>query len=269
MTDADFRELVDAAAHPYRPCGRHAWHFAKGKLARDPVFRHLLSHPLLPARGRLLDLGCGQGVLTALLRAATDRHARGGWPAGWPAPPSALATKGIELAPKRVRIAKAALGDDAVTQGDIRDTDLPRCDAIVILDVLLYLHRDEQAAVLARCAEALNPDGVLVLREADAHGGLPFQITRWAEQIACAARGRWRQSLTYRPAVEWSDLLNSFGFATEALPMSQGTPFANTLFIARQSKSSVQICPFLRDSASVSIPSTMKPQPTTDTVQNS
>ncbi|MGA1858525.1 hypothetical protein VH569_21255, partial [Azospirillum sp. 11R-A] len=79
----------------------------------------------------------------------------------------------------------------------------------------------------------------------------------------------WRQPLTYRPAAEWSELLSSLGFATEALPMSQGTPFANTLFIARQSKVSVQICPSLHDSAGVSIPSTMKPQPTADTVQNS
>lgn len=269
MSNSVFRELVDAAARPYRPCGRHAWHFAKGKLAGDPVFRHLLSYPLLPDRGRLLDLGCGQGVLTALLRAAADQHASGKWPAEWPAPPSALVTRGVELSPRRVRIAKAALGSDAVTQGDIRDTELPRCDAIVILDVLLYLDRDEQAAVLARCAEALNPDGLLILREADADGGLPFQITRWAERIACAARGRWHQPLTYRPAAEWSELLSSLGFTTEALPMSQGTPFANTLFIARQSKASVQICPSSHEFSDVSILSTMKPHPTADTIQNS
>lgn len=269
MSNSVFRELVAAAAHPYRPCGRHAWHFAKGKLGGDPVFRHLLSHPLLPTRGCLLDLGCGQGVLTALLRAASDRHAGSGWPAEWPAPPSALATRGVELSPKRVRIARAALGEDAVTQGDIRDTALPRCDAIVILDVLLYLDRDEQAAVLARCAEALNPDGVLILREADADGGLPFQITRWAERLACAARGRWSQPLTYRPAADWSDLLGSIGFETETLPMSQGTPFANTLFIARRSKSPVQICPSSHEFASASILSTMKPQPPTNPAQSS
>lgn len=269
MTDAVFRELVAAAARPYRPCGRHAWHFAKGKLAADPVFRHLLRQPLLPTRGRLLDLGCGQGVLTALLRAAADRHAGGGWPAEWPAPPSALATRGVELSPKRVRIARTALGSEAVTQGDIRDADLPRCDAIVILDVLLYLHRDEQTAVLARCADALMPGGVLILREADSDGGLPFHITRWTERIACAARGRWRQPLTYRPAAEWSKLLGSIGFATQALPMSQGTPFANTLFIARQSKGPDQICPSSHEFSDVSIWPTMKPHPSDAPVQNS
>lgn len=269
MSDAVFRDLVAAAARPYRRCGRYAWHFTRGKLGGDPVFRHLLGHPLLPARGRLLDLGCGQGVLTALLRAAAERHAIGDWPADWPTPPDALATQGLELSPKRVRIAQAALGTDAVMQGDIRNIDLPPCDAIVILDVLLYLRPDEQAAVLARCADALLPGGILLLREADADGGLPFQITRWAERIASAARGRWRQPLTYRPAADWSALLDSLGFNTTALPMSQGTPFANTLFIARRSNASVQICPSLREIADASIHPAMKPPYTIEPIQNS
>ncbi|QCG90761.1 class I SAM-dependent methyltransferase [Azospirillum sp. TSH100] len=269
MTDAVFRDLVAAAARPYRRCGRYAWHFTKGKLAGDPVFHHLLRNQLLPTHGRLLDLGCGQGVLTALLRAAAKRHAGGDWPAGWPAPPATLTVQGVELSPKRVRIAQAALGTDAVLQGDIRSVHLPPCDAIVILDVLLYLQPDEQATVLARCANALAPGGILLLREADAEGGLPFQITRWAERIASVIRGHWRQSLTYRPAADWSALLGSLGFEAEALPMSQGTPFANTLFIAQRSNASVQICPFSHEIANASILPNMKQHYTAVPIRNS
>jgi hypothetical protein len=37
----------------------------------------------------------------------------------------------------------------------------------------------------------------------------------------------------WRPVTEWQRLLTSMGFQSEALPMSAGTPFANTLLIAR------------------------------------
>ena len=168
-----------------------------------------------------------------------------------------------------MRIAQAALGTDAVVQGDIRNVDLPACDAIVILDVLLYLSRNEQAAMLARCADALAPGGLLLLREADADGGLPFQVTRWTEQVASAARGRWRQPLTYRATAEWSTLLADLGFDTEALPMSQGTPFANTLFIGRRSNASVQICPSGHEFPNASISPEMKPQTTARPAQRS
>lgn len=235
MTDALFREMVEAAALSYRRSGRYAWHFAKGKLGGDPVFRFLLRTPVLPSAGRLLDLGCGQGVLMALLRSAAARHAEGAWPADWPPPPRNLDLQGVELGFRRARTAQAALGDGAtVVRGDIREVPLPRSRAIVILDVLLYLGRDDQARVLARCAEALEPGGVLVLREADAGAGVRFSVTRWAERAACWSRGQWRQPLLYRPAPEWAALLRGLGFTVAMTPMSSGTPFGNVLFVARR-----------------------------------
>ena len=122
MTDALFRELVEAAALSYRRSGRYAWHFAKGKLGGDPVFRFLLSTSVLPSAGRLLDLGCGQGVLMALLRSAAARHAEGAWPADWPPPPRNLDLQGVELGFRRARTAQAALGDGATVVRD-RDAD--------------------------------------------------------------------------------------------------------------------------------------------------
>jgi SAM-dependent methyltransferase len=233
MTDRDFRALVEAAAAPYRRSGRYAWHFARGKLRGDPVFRFLLSSGVLPPAGVLFDLGCGQGVLMALLRAAGACHARGDWPAEWPAPPSSLKLHGVELSRRRAEVAGQALDGGAVAErGDIRHAPLPACAAIVILDVLLYLDDADQRHVLARCAEALGPGGVLVLREADAGAGLPFHVTRWAEKLACWSRGQLRQRLRYRQAREWQALLEAAGFTVEASPMSEGTPFGNVLFVA-------------------------------------
>ncbi|MBP8272088.1 MAG: methyltransferase type 11, partial [Sphaerotilus sp.] len=68
--DLAWHALLDRASARYRPAGRYAWHFARGKLRLDPVFRHLVEAGLVPAGARVLDLGCGQGLLGSLLQAA-------------------------------------------------------------------------------------------------------------------------------------------------------------------------------------------------------
>ena len=64
--------LLDAACEPYRSAGRFAYHFARAKLRTDPVYRAILELGLLLGRARVLDLGCGQGLLAAWLRAAVE-----------------------------------------------------------------------------------------------------------------------------------------------------------------------------------------------------
>jgi len=39
-----------------------------------------------------------------------------------------------------------------------------------------------------------------------------------------------------RPIPEWERVLSSVGFRSELMPMSAGTPFANTMLIARPHK---------------------------------
>jgi len=229
------RALLEAATRPYIGVGRYAWHFARGKLRHDPVFFSLLRRGLLPDRGSLLDLGCGQGVLLSLLKAAKEQYQAGVWPRDWPAPPLNLGLSGIELSAKRAQAARRALGDGAqVDLRDLRDLDIRPCSMIVMLDVLLYLGEEEQQRLLDRAARALEPGGLLLLREADAGAGFAFQVTKWSERITGALRGQFGQQLHYRSAIHWIAELAGRGFAVSAQPMSEGTPFANVLFVARK-----------------------------------
>jgi SAM-dependent methyltransferase len=226
--------LVDAASDPYRAAGRFAWRFARGKLAGDPAFAAILRHGLLEDSARILDLGCGRGLLASWLLAAQAARLAGRWPTGWPPPPASVELLGVELDPQDVARARAALGERArIVQGDIRHVDYGSVDAIVILDVLHYTDHASQEAVLERARAALGPRGLLLLRVGDAEGGVGFALSKLVDRLVVLARGHRLPRLTCRPAHEWRSLLTGLGFLTEALPMSQGTPFANVLLIGK------------------------------------
>ena len=251
------RALVDAASARYRPAGRFAYHFARGKLGLDPLFTDLLRLGALPARGRFLDLGCGQGVFAAWLLAARARfldlgcgqavfaawllaaRARfdaGQWPAGWPAPPLLEQLHGLELMPRDVARAQAAFVAEPrvqVAQGDICATPFEPVDAITILDVLHYFDAARQHDVLRRARAAFGPGGVLVARVGDAARGLRFDLSRWVDQAVTLVRGHGFSSLHCRSAADWAAALAALGFDVRIVPTEGGPPFANTLLIAR------------------------------------
>lgn len=242
-TDAAWQALHQAASAPYRRHGRFAWHFARSKLGRDPVFRGLIEHGLLASDAHLVDIGCGQGLLAALQQAVHSTVALGGWPAAWPAPPLRGRYTGIELMPRDVARAQAVLLAPAEAGApraaficaDMCRVALPPCEQVVMLDVLHYVDHAAQAALLARVRQALAPGGRLLLRVGDASARRGFALSQWVDRNVTRIRGHRVAPTFGRPLADWTALLHGLGFAVRALPMSRGTPFANVLLVAERS----------------------------------
>lgn len=227
------KTLLDKATEPYRSAGRFAWHFARGKLSGDPVFAGLLEMGAIGNGTRVLDLGCGQGLLASWLRAARQLYEEGFWQTTWPEPPRLASYRGIELMLSDVQRASVAGAENVeFVQGDIRTADFGKADTVVILDVLHYITPEEQEQVLTRVREALLPSGKLVLRIGDADGGLPFFYSKLVDMVVFFMRGHRVAKLHTRSLGEWRELLNRLGFSVESMPMNKGTPFASTLLLA-------------------------------------
>lgn len=234
MTELFRRDLLAAATAPYRRAGHFARHFAKGKLGGDPAFFGLLEHGLIPDSQRLIDLGCGQGLLASWLLSARALHESGNWPAGWPAAPKVEDIWGLELMPSDVGRARNALGERAqFSVGDIRHCEFGKADTVVILDVLHYLDYPDQESVLHRVRAALPVGGVFITRIGDASGGLPFRISNWVDRAVFYARGHRLPRLYCRTLAEWMAAVEQHGFSVHTFPMSVGTPFANIMLVAR------------------------------------
>lgn len=237
MQPMAYRQLALNAAQPYLPVGRFAHGFAKGKLTSDPIFEYVLSEGLLSSARHVLDLGCGQGVLAALIHSCQQASAAGQWPPQWPPAPPTETVTGIELMPNDVGRAEQALGHIAsfaqFVQGDIHDTSYPSVDAVVIFDVLHYLPYDAQAVVLNKVKTALGDRGLLLLRIGDQNAGLGFHMSQWTDRVVTWVRGHRMPPTFCRGLDQWESLLREQGFSTTSKPMSEGTLFSNVLITAR------------------------------------
>lgn len=234
MTPALHQSLIDSASAPYRAADPYAWHFARGKLRCDPAYLTLLEHGLIPENARVLDLGCGQGLLAAWLLAAQSHADRGQWPDDWPPPPRFASMHGMELMARDRERADQALGGHAhFEQADIARADFGEADAVVILDVLHYIDYDTQLDILRRVHQALTTDGVLLLRIGNAAGGLRYRISACYDRLIWKLRGARRSRLYCRSLDEWRDALLSVGFDSRSVPMRKGLKLANVLLVAK------------------------------------
>ncbi len=219
--DPLFDTLARAAADRYVTTSITAWEFARGKLRGDPVYRDVLLGGWLPSGGRLLDIGCGQGLMLALL-AEAERFER---------------LVGVELRPHRARLARAALGSDAeIVESDARTLSAGTARVVLLFDVLHMMPRPDQDALLAAAVRALEPGGMIVVREADASAGWRFQAVRFGNRLTALTSGAWHQTFAFRTLEEWRDCFSRHGLDVEGTPAGAGTPFANHLFRLRASR---------------------------------
>jgi SAM-dependent methyltransferase len=194
----------------------------------------LLQHGLIPDAERLIDLGCGQGLLAYWLLEARALHESGLWPADWPTAPKVKNFWGVELMPKDVERARTALGDRAqFVLGNICTADFGKANVAIILDVLHYISYEAQEDVLRRIRAALPVDGTFITRIGDAAAGLPFQFSNWVDHAVFFLRGHRVNRVYCRTQREWLEVLTRSGFEVKPMPMHKGTPFCNVMLIVK------------------------------------
>ena len=138
MTLQDFRQVVGRYASVSLQDRVKIW---ARLICLQPILKAIDQH-IPTTSGRLIDLGCGYGLVSLLV--ALRRNQR---------------ILGVEASPSRFAIANKAAHDlHHVTfqRGDIAQVHVQSGDAILLIDVL-YIFSDEiQQQILTNCAHALN-----------------------------------------------------------------------------------------------------------------
>ena len=217
-TDQRFSELAGRATERYATSSITAWEFANAKLRADPVYRTALQPGMLPGGDTLLDIGCGQGLMLALLVEAE--------------PPIYSRFVGIDTRPRVATLAAEALAGAPVEiiTADASGAPLPACDAALLFDVLHMMPIAAQETLLSAVKAALRPGGVVLVREADANAGWRFALVRIGNRLKALAGRNWKQHFAFRRPDEWTACFHAHGFQVETFPGPASHPFGNTLF---------------------------------------
>ena len=206
--DPWFVALVRRAADRYVSTSITAWEFARGKLRGDPLYRTVLTECTLPSGGTLVDVGCGQGLMLALLAECETSWRAGTWPSSWAPPATFDRLVGIETRPRVAAIARQALGEAAsIVEGDARTHVPDGARVVLFFDVLHMMPAADQEQLLASTAARLDAGGMILIREPDAGAGWRFAAVRAGNTAKALLSGHWRQTISFQDGDRMDGLL--------------------------------------------------------------
>lgn len=184
----------------------------------DPIARALFELGSAEPLGVVADVACGRGQLALLLLDAelAERIVGFDWDAG---------------KVKTARSAAAGLATARFEHGDVRETELSAVDTVLLVDILHYLTREEQDALLVRSARAARRR--VVVRDVDTAKGAASVFTQALEWFFTSIGYNRGARVAPRCIGEIRAILEGEGFAvTEETCSARG--MSNVLLVARR-----------------------------------
>lgn len=179
----------------------------------------------VPQRGRVLEIGCGHGLVSAYLALSA----------------SGREVTGIDIDARKIAIASHAQShaDHATVHLAFRHVEageMPdgKWDAIVIVDVLYLLDEAAERALLEACVERLDDHGVLVIKETDVVPRWKHRVAKVQEIVATKIlRITAGSALSFRPIARLADRLRSLGLDVVTRRVDKGYLYPHALVVGR------------------------------------
>ena len=184
-----------------------------GGILKHSLYPIKLFKQVLPSSGVILDLGCGEGMLTNMLSAALP----------------AVRIHGIDLDQDRIEKAKKVAGPmtDFMAK-DILDCSFNKASAAIFNDILHHHPKEKQIELLEAANKFLDDDGLLILKEVDiADKADVAWTTFWDKKLYP------KDTLNFRGKTEWEKVLRETGFRVVSInKVRHPWPASRTVIVA-------------------------------------
>ncbi|MEW6668805.1 MAG: class I SAM-dependent methyltransferase [Thermodesulfobacteriota bacterium] len=171
----------------------------------------------LPRKGRILDFGCGYGILTNLLALRSpDRE-----------------LVGIDLNRDRIGVAARSVAGRRNIRfhlGDVETLDPEPFDAVVMTDVLHHIDDLHVEILLKKIRQCLRSQGILAIQDVGRRPFWKFAVTYTIDAFLNPTRRLW-----YRSVPRLRNLLTASALRPErVIPVDKDLPLADVLFLCRK-----------------------------------
>jgi 1-acyl-sn-glycerol-3-phosphate acyltransferase len=193
--------------------------YTRIKLSLEGNYAHINS--LIPREATITDIGCGYGYLSYLL--------------GFVSPQRKIL--GIDYDADKIELANHCISkseDINFIAADATEFTFHNADVFILSDVLHYLPDDKQTILLERCMEKLNPNGKIIIRDADRDLKKRHRGTKYTEFFSTRSgfNKADQNRLYFFSAQKIMDIANKYGFKTEIAESSRLT--SNVLFVLKK-----------------------------------
>ncbi len=203
----------------FRPAGWKARLYLRLKLKICPL---LALENYIPDRGRIVDLGCGNGLFAFILKLGSPLRE----------------IIGLDFDEKKLSLAKKIQLNKPLCQfflSDLNQLDFPSADIYTLIDVLYLLPPSLQLEILKRCYELLPRGGYILIKEIDTRPRWKYLWNYFQETLSVRIIGFTRgQSFYFRSSNEWASLLKEIGFAVQIVPFHKGYCYSHVLIIGQK-----------------------------------
>ena len=175
---------------------------------------------LVPRSGTILDLGCGEGILTNFLAVSATKRKM----------------IGVELNASRVKQARKGVKNTKFLTGSALTLKLPKADAIVVSHVFHHLgSRMRQEELLDVCFNHLKTKGKLIIAEVDRQFSLRY-FFGWITDILLVPIFFEKKLLDlqiyHRGRKEWKALLQKHGFKVTYIRVTKDRIYPEVIMVA-------------------------------------
>ncbi len=165
---------------------------------------------VIPKKGLIIDLGCGQGTISKFLASKGNR-------------------KIIGVDANEKRLPKISGKNLKFITDDVTKYSFKNVDGIILSDVLHHIDPSKQRKLIIAIKKSMNPNGVLVIKEIDAGEFLRSKLSRLWDFILYP-----RDAIHYWNSKTLKKFLEDLGFKVKIIRAAKFFPGSTTLYICNK-----------------------------------